>query len=237
MSKLEPVFDHDHAAQYDQQFTALYAVKDALHLAIDIAFEGLGANARLLVVGAGTGQEIVALGKRRPNWKFVAVDPSEPMLDMARRKLSEQGMLDRCILHVGTLDTLPTTEDFDAATAILVSHFFTEGEERRAFLKRIAGHLRLGGQFFLADLSADIEPTAQAEALVWWARALGRAMSEEGVTALLQAYGRDVALSTPPEVSSYMTESGLTSPVCVYQFGLIRGWQAQRKPPVEPPLR
>jgi tRNA (cmo5U34)-methyltransferase len=41
------------------------------------------AEAEVLVAGAGgTAQEIVTIAALRPFWKFTAVDPSKPMLDL-----------------------------------------------------------------------------------------------------------------------------------------------------------
>ena len=50
---------------------------------------GHGTAARVLVAGAGGGaKEVITAGKLEPAWRFVAVDPSQPMLDLAVARLS-----------------------------------------------------------------------------------------------------------------------------------------------------
>ena len=228
MSQLDSAFDDDHAAQYDQQFAALRGVKDALHLALDLAFRALPDEARVLHVGAGTGQELLALAADHPGWSFVAVDPSAAMLEQCRIKAEARGVLDRCTLHVGTLDTLPADMPFHAATAILVSHFFMDQAKRTRFHADIRARLAPGGTYVAADLSAEDGPEAQDTMLALWRSALGRAMAPERVNDILEAYGRDVALSSCAEVQDMLRAAGFINPFCAYQFGMIRAWVAQR---------
>ena len=47
-------------------------------------------RAKILVVGAGTGMEIMEFGPLSPDWSFHGVDPSANMLDLARRKIAEK---------------------------------------------------------------------------------------------------------------------------------------------------
>lgn len=42
-------------------------------------------NPNLLVIGAGGGQEILSIGKQNNNLSFTGVDPSESMLQLAKK--------------------------------------------------------------------------------------------------------------------------------------------------------
>src|SRR5205823_12959329 len=94
--ELQKVFDQRCASGYDQQWSRMAPLRDALHLLIGAVLSELKADARILCVGAGTGPELIDLARRFPGWRFVAVEPSAPMLDICRRKAEEHGIADRC---------------------------------------------------------------------------------------------------------------------------------------------
>ena len=50
------------------------------------------ADASILVIGAGGGAEIAAFARLQPQWRFVGVDPAQPMLELARETLGPQLM-------------------------------------------------------------------------------------------------------------------------------------------------
>lgn len=228
MSDEQVPFDEDHAARYDETFRPLAAMKDALHLAVDISFDALPDDARVLVVGAGTGQEILELAKRHPGWRFVGVDPAGAMLARAKDKAEASGILERCVFHEGTLDTLPPGPAFDAATSILVSQFMVEPAARVGFFAEIAARLKPGGVLFDADLSADADPEAQAAALEWWGVGLARGVGAEQVPRFMEAYGTLVALSTAAELEGFVREADFGKPTCIYQLGVVRGWRMNK---------
>lgn len=46
-------------------------------------------DGQLLIVGAGTGAEILEFGKTNPDWRFLGVDPAQAMLDVAKEKIED----------------------------------------------------------------------------------------------------------------------------------------------------
>src|SRR5437899_9066311 len=62
--------------------------------------------ANVLVVGAGGGMELKELAQAQPNWRFVGVDPSEPMLVLAKAALGP--LAARANLHHGYTETAPS---------------------------------------------------------------------------------------------------------------------------------
>ena len=105
---------------------------------------------RVLVAGAGTAQEVVTIGALEPSWRFVAVDPAEPMLTLARDRLAAAGLSERVSFHLGYVEDLPPTTAFDAATLIGVLHHLPGIAAKRAILAAIAGRLSTGAPFVLA---------------------------------------------------------------------------------------
>lgn len=228
MSHFEDAFGEDHAALYDEQFARLGPLKEALHLALDIAFEPLPNHARVLMVGVGTGQELIALSALHSDWHFVAVDPSAPMLARCQAKAEAAGVMDRCTLHVGTLAELPPQPLFHAATSILVSHFFTDHQDRRTFLQAIADRLAPGGMLFEASLTEEAQAGSSEAQRTFWRSALRRAMPQDKVDDIFQAYGEHVALEPSLEVQGILREAGFASVIDIYQFGLIRAFSAEK---------
>jgi tRNA (cmo5U34)-methyltransferase len=222
-------FDHTHAAAYDQRFAKLAGIRDALHLLISAVFADLPADARILCVGAGTGQELLYLAQKFPRWQFAVVEPSEPMLEVCRRKADERGITSRCVFHCGYLDSLPPSAAFDAATSLLVSQFILAPEARTGFFRGIAERLRPGGYLASADLASDTSSAAYQSLLDVWIRLMRETGSApEQLERLRVTYGRDVAVLPVEQIGSIIASAGFETPVLFLQTGLIHAWYAQR---------
>lgn len=227
--ELKAVFDQKCASGYDQQWSKIAPLREALHLLIGAVLSDLKADARILCVGAGTGPELIDLAERFPGWRFVAVEPSAPMLDVCRRKVEERGIAARCEFHEGYLESLPQKEEFDAATSLLVSQFILDREARTGFFRGIADRLRSGGVLVNADLSSDARPAAYQSLLDVWFRMMRTGeITPEAIEKMRAAYDRDVALLPPEEVGRIISAGGFDAPVQFLQTGLIRGWYARR---------
>jgi tRNA (cmo5U34)-methyltransferase len=226
--ELTALFDRQ-AASYDQQWQKLAPLNSALHLLTTAFGSKLPANARVLCVGAGTGVEILHLARAFPDWRFTAVEPSVPMLERFQRKAADQGLLPRCVLHAGYLDTLPATDDYDVATAFLVSQFILERDRRTAFFQSIARRLRPGGRLLSSDLAGNLESEeGQALLEMWFEVMSGGGIPPDGVARMREAYRRDVAVIPPEEVRNLIAAGGFESPTQFFQAGLIHAWQARR---------
>ncbi len=108
-------------------------------------------GAEILVVGAGGGaQEVVAASRLSPSWRFTAVDPSRPMLDIAIAEVTRAGLARRTDFHLGYVEDLPPDRLFSAATLIGVLHHQPGDDAKRRLLSSIAGRLRPGAPLILA---------------------------------------------------------------------------------------
>jgi tRNA (cmo5U34)-methyltransferase len=230
MAQDSPVaFDQAHAATYDQRFAKLAPMRDALHLLVSAVLGDLPVDARILCVGAGTGQELICLAQKFPQWRFAVLEPSAPMLEVCRRKAEQCGITPRCLFHEGYLDSLPASEAFHAATSLLVSQFILSVEERVRFFSMIAGRLRPGGYLVNADLASDTASSAYQSLLDVWLRLMRETGStREQLEHLRVAYGRDVAVLPAEQVSEIIVTAGFGTPVMFLQTGLIHAWYAQR---------
>lgn len=223
---LREIFDRQ-AASYDQRESN--PLCDALHLLVQAIFSDLPENAQVLCVGAGTGAELLFLARQFPHWRFTVVEPSEGMLEVCRCRVEEEGIAPRCTFHQGYLESLPISEKFDAATALLVSQFMLDREARSEFFRDIARRLRPGGMLASADLSFEIDSSAYLSLLEVWLRAKqSTEVTSEMLERLRIVYGRDVAVLPPEEVEDIITSGGFERPIPFYQAGLVRGWYATR---------
>lgn len=222
------MFDQ-HAATYDRTWRAMAPLRDALQLVLDHVFAPLPDDANVLCVGAGTGAEILYLAQRHPNWRFTAVEPSGPMLDVFRGKAETQGIASRCVFHEGFLDSLPddaSGEPFDAATSILVSQFVTEPTERRAFFRGIADRLRPGGYLASADLACDMTSEAGRQLMDVWFEMMS--VAPEARERARGVYSSQVAVVPPEAMDDILWEGGFDAPVRFFQSGLIHAWFARQ---------
>lgn len=225
---IKAIFDQQ-AAGYDTRWAKTAPIRDALHFLLEAVFAGLPAQARILCVGAGTGEEIDYLAKRHPRWTFTAVEPSGAMLDICRRKAEAGGYLSRCAFHEGYLATLPDQSSFDAATSFLVSQFLTDRNARVDFFRSIAARLRPDGLLASSDLASDVDSTAYTALLTTWENMMRAAdIPTAGVAQMREAYRRDVAVLPPAQVAAIIAEAGFDEPVMFYQAGLIHAWFARR---------
>lgn len=231
MQRPEPpaAFGPEHAAAYDQRYAKLSPMRDALHLLISAVLADLPVAARILCVGAGTGAELIYLAEKFPQWHFAVVEPSAPMLEVCRRKAEACGITSRCVFHEGYLETLPPSEPFDAATALLVSQFLLNPEACAGFFRAIAARLCPGGYLVSADLASDITSENYQNLLEVWLRLMRETGSTpEQLEKLRVAYERDVAVLPVEQVSALIASAGFEKPVLFLQTCLIHAWYTRR---------
>ena len=217
------------AESYDAQWANLGAINDSLHLLMGGVLSSLQAEANILCVGAGTGAEIIYLAQRFPKWQFTAVEPSMGMLDVCRKRLRALNLEKRCSFHPDYLETLPSSNLFDAATSLLVSQFILEEESRLIFFKAIANRLKPGGVLVNSDLSADPSSSNYQSLMQTWLAMLKEGgFSPEKVDGMRNAYGKSVAVIPEHDIARLIQCAGFEEPNHFYQAGLIHAWYSFR---------
>jgi len=228
-AQIVSLFDQQ-AAGYDRQWARTAAIRDCLYLLLEPLLAGLPPDARILCVGAGTGQEMARLAKRFPGWRFTAVEPSAAMLQVCRERAQAEGFAGRCEFHEGFLESLPATADFDAATCLLVSQFIVEPGERTRFFALIRDRLGDGGLLASSDLASDVASAAYEELLPAWTRMMSDAdVPAEAIERMRAAYSTDVAVIPAGQVESIIAAGGFDAPVRFFQAGLIHAWISRKR--------
>lgn len=224
------IFNEAHAAIYDQRFTKLEPLKEALHLSMRLVLSECPDDAHILCVGAGTGAEMLYLAQAFPNWRFTALDPSGPMLNVCRQRAAAAGIEARCTFVEGFVDSLPATESFDAATSILVSQFILDAEARTGFFRDIAARLRPGGVIVSADLTRHPSPDLHESLFEMWLRGWEyTGIVREQLANMKKAYDSDVAVLAPAPIETLIAAGGFDAPVQFFQTLMIRGWFARKR--------
>lgn len=201
-------------------------LRDLHAMACVLLAERAPTDARVLVVGAGGGLELEAFAGRQPGWRFDGVDPSLPMLDLARARLGP--LASRVRLHPGYVDDAPHGP-FDAATCLLTLHFLPR-EERRRTLEQIRQRLVPGAPLVIAQHSFPNEGPAQDR---WLARYAAYAAA--GGAPEAQAQGSIAALKarlpvlTPEQDVALLGEAGFGDVELFYCALTFRGWVAYRR--------
>lgn len=226
--EIKTLFDQQ-ATSYDTQWAKTAAIKDCLYFLLESMFAELPADARILCVGVGTGAELTHLAHKNPGWRFTAVEPSGPMLDLCRQRAEQAGFAARCDFHEGYLDSLPDTEPHDAATCFLVSQFILDQQERSAFFREISHRLKSGGLLASSDLASDVQ-SAEYEVLLraWMNMMASSDISADAIERMRKAYANDVGVLPPSRVASIIESGGFESAVPFFQAGLIHAWLSKR---------
>lgn len=196
----------------------------SLHRMISILLtERTAADGRILILGAGGGQELLALAEAHPNWMFDGVDPSADMLQLARQAVEPYA--DRIKLHQGYISDAPMGP-FDAATSILIFHFISL-DERLETLKQIRQRLKTGAPFILVHLSfAQTEP----ERSLGIARHVAFSQADGADPAIAenvrQAISSRLTILSPEDEEKMLNQAGFSN-VSLFYAGLsLKGWVA-----------
>lgn len=221
--KIKEIFDTS-AKSYDKTWEQLAPISNSLHLLMGAIFSELPEKAKILCVGAGTGNEIIYLAKRFPTWSFTAVDPSSAMLDVCRTRLSELGLENRCEFHADFLENLSLPDTYDAATSILVSQFIDEIDSRVDFFKNIAKHLKDRGILINADLSSKIDSYEYEQVLDVWAKMMLAGGIPQSIEKIRQSHEDGVSVLPQEEITKIIQSGGFQKPVQFYQMAFIHAW-------------
>lgn len=222
--EVKALFDQQ-AAGYDQQWARTASIRQCLHLLLGSMFAGLPADARVLCVGAGTGDELFYLAGLHPGWRFTALDPSGAMLEVCRRKATAAGVGDRCAFHEGYVESLPAGDLHDAATCFLVSQFILDETARADFFAEIARRLKPGGLLASSDLAADVSSPEYEVLLRAWMHMMSTAeVSSDMLARMRKAYAHDVGVLPPTQIEVLLRAGGFELPVPFFQAGLIQAW-------------
>lgn len=187
--------------------------------------ERVPTDGQVLVVGAGGGLELKTFAEAHAQWRFVAVDPSAEMLNLARSNVGSQAS--RVEFHEGYTDTAPAGP-FDGATCLLTLHFLSV-EERRRTLTEIHKRLRPGAPLVVAHHSF---PQSEPEKARWLDRyaafAAASGVSATNARNAATAIGSRLPVLAPEQEVALLQEAGFGGAELFYAGFTFKGWVAYR---------
>lgn len=220
-----PFADPQAVASYADRTRRLVPGSDDLQkMAGVLLAERAPPQAKVLVVGAGGGAELRVFAQAQPQWRFVGVDPSEPMLQLAQATLG--ALAARVDFHQGYVHTAPAGP-FDGATCLLTLHFLSH-QERLATLKAIHQRLQAGAPLVTAHLS--FPQASQAEREQWLSRyaafAIASGVDPEAAHRAATAIHTALPLLSPGEEEALLAQAGFSGIRLFYAGLAFRGWVA-----------
>lgn len=222
-------FDPEFAREYDSKIRISCPGYDSLHAMIAHMLRDPSSDMTYLSVGAGTGAEILSLGKKFPHCRLIAVEPAQAMMEVCRARFVEAGLNNRVDYFNEKLETYRPDQMVDAASAIFVSHFIAGSDAKRAFFVRLANSIKVGGQLFTGDLVGD--PLSSQFRLLfdtWMARLAAEGIGEADL-AKARNLEREVPWIDESEYLDILEQAGFTRPVRFFQSLLWGGWVAERR--------
>ena len=185
----------------------------------------LSTNAKILVVGAGGGEEIISLGKHNPSWRFVGVDLSAKMLELANSRIQQEDLKNEVQLHKMEVLNLED-KDFDAATCFLTLHFIPDDGSKLATLQAIQKRLKPNSPFILVDGAGERETVEfNDNFMAWKTHAQNNGISAEFLEQMTRTVMELPLVSEDREVE-LLAQAGFKQIRKVYQGIWFNGWLA-----------
>lgn len=226
------LYDAEKAQAYDRRVRDAIPGYEALHqLACMVAAETSGGHGRVLVVGAGTGGECIALAQACPGLHVVGVDPAGDMLAHAERKVTDHGLNARVRLYPSTVAELPTFEPFDAATLLLVLHFLPDDGAKLGLLTDIAEHLKPGSPLVLGDLFGPpwSDPWQGRLRRFWEHLQRSAGIADDDIERGFRHVDRNIHPVTETRLAELLDQAGFEAPRPFFRALCFGGWVARRK--------
>jgi len=189
--------------------------------------ESVPAEGTVLVLGAGGGLELKVFADAQPGWRFIGVDPSAEMLDLARSTLGP--LVSRVEFVEGVIDAAPIGP-FDGATCLLTLHFLP-AHERLHTLRGLARRLKPGAPLVVAHHSV---PQDEEGKMRWLRRyaafAFASGAGSHDASRAVEAIATRLPTLSPEQDAELLREAGFDDIELFYAGFTFKGWVASRRP-------
>lgn len=147
------------------------------------------------------------------------------MVEVMAAKLADIGISDRCVTHIGYIDSFSSDFAFDAATSILVSQFILDNDVRTDFYAKIRSLLKPKAKLINADLSVvSGSPEYRVLIPIWLKVLISMGIKPEDVHESFSQIEKNVAISAPQVIENILLSAGFKLPTKIFQTILINAW-------------
>ncbi|MEW5858214.1 MAG: class I SAM-dependent methyltransferase [Cyanobacteriota bacterium] len=225
------IFEGERAGNYDNYIPVWVPGYELMHDLLQAILQvRLPEESSLLIAGSGSGKELETLGKANSSWRLLGVDPSPDMMSIASDRIQKAGLQERVSLHQGIVSDLPEDILYDAATLILVMHFFPDDGTKLAMLRSIAQRLKPGATFLLVDSYGESN-SAQVERMFETLKnyVLQKGVPLEQVQQRLENIPKNIHLVPEERIVALLEEAGFGVVERFYSALLVSGWVTERR--------
>ncbi|MEL6970990.1 MAG: class I SAM-dependent methyltransferase [Bacteroidota bacterium] len=177
----------------------------------------------VLVVGSGTGNELLTLAQKRPDWALWGIDPSPDMVMQAHEKLAAFPQVQVREGYVADLAEIPA---YSAATLLLVLHFLPDDGSKLDLLQQIAQRLQAGAPLIIADIYGTAQELGRN--LEFLRAMLPPHLSADAVEDRIQALPQRIQHIPESRLAELLQESGFEPPRRFFQAAIYGGWLTRK---------
>ena len=225
---MSTIYDDEWAASYVRRANAAIPGREGLYRLCVASLAGLPAGARILVVGAGTGEELLLLAQAMPQARFVALEPADAMRSLCAARVAAAALSARVELHGQLLAAYAGPGAFDAITAILVSQHIPARDDAAAFFRQLHALLRPGGRLYSADLHIAQGQDRAAMLALWRVQAALSGTEPALLDRMLDAFAHDPRPREEAEIQGFLDEAGFVAVLKPFSSLLYGAWCARR---------
>ncbi len=223
-------FNLKNAAMYEELARkAVFGYDQLFIMALSLLADNQKELADVLVVGSGTGMELITFGNLMPNWHITGVDPSEEMIELSKAKVDEYKLHNRISLHHGFVESLPEEEIYDYATLIFVLRFIKEAEDKKSLFRSIAKRLKPGAKFIIIDqcgIPGSVEFNYLSKC---WENFMKFSGTPTGMVNKIMQQAGNQSVINEHELQTLLTEAGFEKCNRIYSSFIHGGWIVQKK--------
>jgi tRNA (cmo5U34)-methyltransferase len=181
-------------------------------------------NKDLLVVGCGTGNEIVQFAKADQDWKITGVDPSPEMISQAKERLAKHENIE---LIEGLVSDLSHDRKYGAVSLLLVLHFLEDNGEKLDLLRQIAQRLKTEAPLVMLDITGDQKQMKTNLKVL--KQLLPNNLDKDLLQNRLQRIENDLHYVPEERLMELCQEAGFERPVRFFQTSIYMGWITWKK--------
>ncbi|WPZ12395.1 class I SAM-dependent methyltransferase [Roseivirga spongicola] len=181
-------------------------------------------NKDLLVVGCGTGNEIVQFAKADQDWKITGVDPSPEMINQAKERLAKHENIE---LIKGLVSDLSQDRKYGAVTLLLILHFLEDNGEKLNLLRQIAQRLKTEAPLVMLGITGDQKQMKTNLKVL--KQLLPNNLDKDLLQNRLQRIENDLHYVPEERLMELCQEAGFERPIRFFQTSIYMGWITWKK--------